>query len=67
MPTMPRDIATAHSTNESWRYIAEERILNKKQGCRHIYAEKGKSYDLVLIFHKGKFNCMGAWCSHMGE
>ena len=54
------------NAQKEWRCIGDEAELGMKPGCRHIYAEKGKGHDLVLIFHGGKFYSMENWCGHMG-
>lgn len=39
----------------------------KQKACRRLYAQTGRSDDLALFFHNGKFYAMEAWCTHMGK
>ncbi len=52
-----------------WRCLGEasELTSGKRSVCKHVFAESGKSDDLVLVHHKGAWYCLGAWCGHMGE
>lgn len=39
----------------------------KQKSCQRLYAASGRSDDLALFFHNGRFYAMEAWCSHMGR
>lgn len=39
----------------------------KQKSCQRLYAASGRSDDLALFFHNGRFYAMEAWCTHMGR
>ena len=54
------------SSQIPWRLIGDAETLQKKR-CQRLHAKAGARADLVLVFAKGKFYAMEAWCSHMGK
>lgn len=49
-----------------WQLIGSYYELKQKT-CRRLFAQTGRSDDLALFFHNGKFYALEAWCTHMGE
>lgn len=78
MPTRPKDadkreIDIVRKMSEPstdlyspWQLIGTYFELKQKP-CRRLFAQTGRSDDLALFFHNGKFYAMEAWCTHMGE
>ncbi|KAK2168902.1 hypothetical protein LSH36_13g06023 [Paralvinella palmiformis] len=50
---------------EQWQHIGSEETLKTKP-CNRLHAEDDKRYDLVLVYVRGQFYAMEAWCSHAG-
>ena len=51
---------------EQWQHIGSEETLKTKP-CNRLHAEDDKRYDLVLVYVRGQFYAMEAWCSHAGK
>ncbi|KAH3715400.1 uncharacterized protein LOC127856277 [Dreissena polymorpha] len=48
-----------------WQNVGSYAEL-KKTRCQRLYATSGRSDDLALFYHNGRFYVIDAWCTHMG-
>ncbi|ELT88043.1 hypothetical protein CAPTEDRAFT_159559 [Capitella teleta] len=51
--------------DSNWHKVGDVTSLSRRR-CHPLYAETNKNDDLVLLFARGQFHAMEAWCSHLG-
>lgn len=54
------------SRNVEWRKVASlSEFKSSGSKCFHVYAKRGKNWDLAMFLVEEKFYAMDAWCSHL--
>ena len=61
-----RSLWQADVMEEAWRCVGGVSQLISRR-CHRLYAESGRTFDLVLFTADNKFTAMSTWCSHMGQ